>query len=286
MRMLHAGLIVGCIAGSIMLLCGPNLPSQTVKAKVTFNLLYSRIDVTEPVILKLEIANLTDEDLDLNLGWRDQIYFTATGPSGRMEAHEPPPNSFDQVSRFGEVAISPKGTYTQEIVLSQWASFDAPGDYAIELQLRGPLGLKSSDSLLVQTESVQLKVESNAVQLVQRHCVQEWDQLRGAKNGGEAMNAALFLGNVKSPLAVPFLKIALETEHATAIGGILITGLESIGNLNAVRALARVMDGKNDQNAQFAHDALARIAQERKALPDAAKEARLALVARPNRSKP
>lgn len=286
MRMPHVGIIVGCGAGLMMSLCGPSLFSQTVKARVTYSLMYSRIDTTEPVVLKLAIANLTDEDLDLNLGSRDQIYFIATGPSGRMEVHEPPPNSFDQVSRFGEVSISSKETYTQEIVLSHWASFDAPGDYAIELQLRGPLGLKTFSSLLVQAEFVRLTVEPDAVQLVQRHCVEEWDQLRGAQNGGEAMHAALFLANVRSPLAVPFMNTALDTEHATAIGGMFITGLERIGNLNAVRALARVMDGKNEQNAQFAHDALARIALENKVQPEAAKEARLALDARPDKPKP
>ena len=286
MRMPHPGIIVGCGAALMMLLCGPDLSSQTVKARVSYSLLYSHIDATEPVILEVEIANLTEEDLDLNLGSRDQIYFTATGASGRMEIHEPPPNSFDPVGRFGKVAISPQGTYGQEIVLSQWVSFDKPGDYTVQLHLRGPLGLRTPDSLLVQTESVHLTVEPNAVQLVQSHCAEEWDQLRGAQNGGEAMAAALFLGNVKNPLAVPFMSAALETEHATAIGGILITGLESIGNLNAVRALARVMQGKNEQNAQFARDALARIALKTNVPPEAAKEASLALDARANKPKP
>jgi hypothetical protein len=153
---------------------------------------------------------LPTKPLELNLGWDkpDQIYFTAQGPSGSMEIHEPWPNGFDQIGRFGKVSISPKGTYTQEIVLSQWASFDTPGDYSIELHLRGPLGLETPDSLQVQTETASLRVESDALSLVQRHCSEEWNRLKGAHNGGEAMDATLFLGNVRSPLAVPFMSAA------------------------------------------------------------------------------
>ena len=287
MRVPHAGTIVGCGAGMILLLCVPSLLSQTVQAKAAYSLLYSRIDATEPVVLKLEFANLTDEPLELNLGWdqHDQIYFTATGPTGRMEIHEPKPNGFDQVGRFGKVAISPKGANTQEIVLSQWASFDTPGDYTVELHLRGPLGLQTPGSLQVQTEGVSLTVAPNAPSLVQQHCAEQWNRLKGAHNGGEAMDAAFFLGNVRSPLAVPFTSAALDTEHATAIGGILITGLERIGDLSSVQALAGAMNGRSTQNAQFAHDALARIALE-STFPEVAKEAYLALDTRVNLPKP
>ena len=268
--------------------CQYNLLSQTVQAKAAYSLLYSHIDATEPVVLKLEIANLTDEALELNLGWdqHDQIYFTATGPSGRMEMHEPRPIGFDQIGRFGKVTISPKGTYAQEIVLSQWASFDTPGDYTVELHLRGPLGLRTPDSLQVQTKAVSLTVVANAAPFVQQHCVEQWNRLKGAHNGGEAMDAVFFLGNVRSPLAVPFMSAALDTEHATAIGGILITGLERIANLSAVQALAVAMDGKNGQNVQGAHDALARISLESTVPPEVAKEARLALDARVSIPKP
>jgi hypothetical protein len=271
----------------IFLLCLPSLLSQTVEAKVTYSLVHSRIDVTEPVVLKLEFANLTDESLELNLGWdsEDRIYFTRQGPSGRMEIHQPPPTTFDQISRFGEVDIAPKGTRTQEIVLSQWAPFDTPGDYTIEIHIRGLLGLKAPDSLQVQTEAVSLTVQSNAGSLVQQHCAEEWKHLKDAHDGGEAMEAALFLGNVTSPLAVPFMSAALDTEHATAIGGILISGLERIGNKSAVQVLAKALSGKNSQNAQAAHEALSRVVLQ-SPVPEVAREARVALDTPEEISKP
>ena len=280
MRMPDARTIMVCGAAMILLLNNARLVSQTAEAKASFSLLHSRIDAAEPVILSLEVRNLTDETLELNLGWnrRDQIYFTATGPSGRVEIHEPPPNSFDPVGRFGEAVISPKATYTQQIVLSQWATFDTPGEYSLEIHVRVPLGLQSPDSIQVQTEATNLTVEPNAASLVQRHCAEEWNQLQSTHNGKEAMDAALFLANVRSPIAVPFMSAALDTEHAAAIGGILITGLERIGNLNSVEALAGAMNGRSTQNAQFAHDALARIALNT-TVPEVANKARLALEA-------
>jgi hypothetical protein len=285
MRMPDASTIMVCGAGMIFLLNTASLVSQT-EAKASFSLLHSRIDASEPVILNLEIRNLTDEALELNLGWNqhDQIYFTATGPSGRVEIHEPPPNSFDPVGRFGEAVISPKGTYAQQIVLSQWATFDTPGDYSLEIHVRGSLGLQSPDSLQVQTEATNLTIEPNAASLVQRHCAEEWSHLISAHNGKEAMDAALFVANVKSPIAVPFMSAALDTEHAAAIGGILITGLERIGTLDSVHALAGAMHGRSIQNAQFAHDALSRIALTT-TVPEVANEARLALEARANTPK-
>jgi hypothetical protein len=285
--MRHGRIIGGFGAGMIFLLCLPSLLSQTVEAKVTYSLVHSRIDVTEPVVLKLEFANLTDESLELNLGWdsEDRIYFTRQGPSGRMEIHQPPPTTFDQISRFGEVDIAPKGTRTQEIVLSQWAPFDTPGDYTIEIHIRGLLGLKAPDSLQVQTEAVSLTVESNAGSLVQQHCAEEWKHLKDAHDGGEAMEAALFLGNVTSPLAVPFMSAALDTEHATAIGGILISGLERIGNKSAVQVLAKALSGKNSQNAQAAHEALSRVVLQ-SPVPEVAREARVALDTPEEISKP
>jgi hypothetical protein len=273
MRIPCAKAMVSRSAGLIFLFCAPSLLSQS--AKVTYSVLYSHIDASEPVVLALEFSNLTDGSLDLNLGWRDQIFFTATGPSGKIEIHEPPPNTFDQIGRFGEVTISPKGTYRKEIVLSQWAPFDTPGDYIIEIHLRGPLGLHSPDSLQVQRDGISLVIEADA-QLVMRHCAEEWNRLKEAQNGGEAMSAALFLGNVKSPLAVPFISSALTSEHATAVGGVLITGLERIGSLGAVKVLADAMRSQNQQNAQFAHDALNRIAAASRT-PEIAGEARSAL---------
>ena len=71
-----------------------------------------------------------------------------------------------------------------------------------------------------------------------------------------------------------------------AIGGILITGLERIGDLNAVRALVRALNGLSKQNSQFAHDALARIALASTVSPEVAEEARLALNAESNMSNP
>ena len=276
MRISQTVTIVSCCAGLLLSLRTPSLLSQSTEAKVTYSLRYSQIDATEPVVLKLELTNVTNESLEMNLGWRDQIYFTATGSSGRMEIHEPPPNTFDQVGRFGKVVIAPKGTYTQSIVLSQWASFDRPGDYTLEIHLRGPLGLQNLSSLQVQSEAVRLSVVTNAAPLVQRHCVEEWNRLQNAQNGGEAMDVTLFLGNVSSPLAVPFMSAALDTEHSVAIGGILITGLERIGDLNAVHALVQALNSRAKQNSQIAHDALARIALANNVSPEVAKEARLA----------
>jgi HEAT repeat protein len=120
---------------------------------------------------------------------------------------------------------------------------------------------------------------------VQEHCAEEWNRLKGAQNGGEAMNAAYFLGNVKSPIAVPFMSAALDTEHATAIGGVLITGLERIGSTSAVQALAAAMSLRNRQNAQSAQDALARLAHESTS-PEVAREAHLALDAQGDLHKP
>lgn len=287
MRMRLAGIIGGCGAGVMLLLCASSLLSQTVEAKVSYSLLYSRIDATEPVVLKLDFANLTDEALELNLGWdsEDRIYFTAQGPSGRREIHQPRAATFDQVNRFGEVDISQKATRTQEIVLSQWAPFDQPGEYTLELHLRGSLGLQNPASLQVQSQPVTLTVKSDGGSLVREHCAEEWQRLKEARDGGGAMDAALYLGNVRSPLAVPFMSAALDTEHATAIGGILITGLERIGNMGAVQALAVEMGRKNRQNALFSHDALTRI-QFRSADPEVTREARIALNAREDAQKP
>ena len=275
------GIKVAHLAAIAFALFAPAMSASPIAASVSYSLLYERIDTTEPVIINLEFANHTGKPLVLNLGWdqRDQIYFSSIGPSGLREIHEPPPTTFDQIGRFGEVEIPPNSTHTQEIILSDWAAFDVPGQYAIELHLRGLLGLEDATSLQVQAERVALTVESDAAPLVQKHCAEEWQRLRDAKDGGDAFDASLFLGKVRNPIAVPLMSAALSTEHSTAIGGILITGLERIPSLSAVQALAAAMSGSNRQNARFAHDALARI-QPHSSDPQIAREARLALDAR------
>jgi hypothetical protein len=93
-----------CLAEMAFMFFAPGLFCQSAGVNVTFSLIHSPIDCTEPVIVSLQFENLTSEPLHLNLGSEkpDRIYFMMQGPSGQKELHEPRPATFDQVGSFGQ----------------------------------------------------------------------------------------------------------------------------------------------------------------------------------------
>jgi HEAT repeat protein len=107
-----------------------------------------------------------------------------------------------------------------------------------------------------------IEITTLDINQLQQTCSELVESIRRNRNDvSKVLDAAKALLVIQQPLVVPFLEEAFKANHA--VDGLVITGLEQIGNEAAVKVLIPMLDNPDpqDSNSQQARGALLRIQQ-------------------------
>jgi hypothetical protein len=156
----------------------------------------------EPVVLKLVLDNNTFEPAVFDLGYDREgaLLFRLNLPDG-SSIDLPQKQVREGISRVGKLSLAAQEKYSQQLVLDDWYKFKDAGTYRVSLTIQNTCG------------PMQLPIEITPfdADVLSSVCRQLLDTIRQNKNDyAKAADAANVLARVNNPLAVPFLKKALQ----------------------------------------------------------------------------
>lgn len=238
-----------------------NASAQEDAAKaVRFSLPSPRITLHEPAVVMFQAMNLTSTALQFDLGQdrKQNFLFALTLPTG--ERIELPRFRKSGLARIGRIVLKPGQTYSQRLLVNQWYDFKDAGLYELEVTLAKPI-LTQNGATLGKPEPFRavLDIEARNEPTLAKACAEITARIQESASYEDASEAALELSYVRDPVAVPYLERALKAPKL--VEPIAITGLESIGNADAVRALGSALQIQRDNASVLARAALQRIAQ-------------------------
>lgn len=221
----------------------------------------TRFSQHEPILLTLVITNSSYELLPVSLGYDREggFIFTVKRPDGSLK-EIPRKRAREGPALAGNFSIEAQKTYTQQLILNEWYDFQDPGVYEINASL-----VKGRWQQEAACLNSRLKIEILPFDTaqVQQRCSDLVETIRqNTKNFGNASDAVKALLVVKHPIVVPFLEQAMKANHGVI--SYVISGLEEIGNEQAVRVLIPLLDNPDPENSDFFEARHALVAIEKK----------------------
>jgi len=240
----------------------PAMAQLPVGVNVSYAILGGDVTLNEPVFLVLSVDNRLSEPVSVDLGRNSDSGFRAklTRPDGKVvdRLHSESP---DEIFVLGVESVPPLNTFAKRLLLNKWFVFDAPGRYALDVELTIPilvnpsldaeqyvlreLDVELSKPILVNGVAapsptaghVEFTVRDRNLTHLTALC--EELQRRAAVLGPGRRDAAEALSYVNDPVAVPYLKAMLGDN---ANEDLVIDGLARIGGAAAVEALISQTD--------------------------------------------
>jgi hypothetical protein len=226
--------------------------------EVSYSFAEGRPTLHEPVVLRVVVKNTLARPVEIDLGAdRKAGFLFAIKPPGGTTI-KLPPLVREGISRSGRLTLEPGQTYNQELVLNEWYEFPAVGKYELSARLVASAKTPEGESLSEPAEfRTTLTVGPEDAERLRQVAAGLAEQITGAHSYEEAAEAALALGYVKDPVAVPYLEKALSAGHM--VEPIVIAGLERIGGEDAIRALTAASASQDEETAELARAALDRV---------------------------
>jgi hypothetical protein len=226
---------------------------------ITFRLLLATVPLNAPVYFDLEIASSSNQAIALDLGhsYKTALSFTIETPAG--EVLEVSPLSSSGLGPIEGVQVEAGGSYKRRYILNEWYRFRAPGKYSIQAHVKPEL--LTASGATVRQSTMELTITPRDAQALEKICAELLNQLSNTTNAEEIANAALALGHVTDPVAVPYISEALKRRKYSWQH--LIPGLARIRTPQATELLKEIEKQGDDE----AGAALAKYYLER---PDAA----------------
>lgn len=219
-----------------------------------------QLTLHEPAFINFNVRNGLDRPvkLDLGQGRKGSFRLVVVRPDGtRVEL---PSWARDGISRVGAVSLDSQKELTERLLLNEWFDFPAPGRYEIEVSLATPIEGGDGKRVAARTDGrVVLDVRPRNAAELKRVSAELLDGVVKAPTYQDAADSATALSYVGDPVAVPDLQKALTSGRM--VEPIAISGLERIGNEEAVQVLISALRGQNEEVAQLAHSALLNIQQ-------------------------
>lgn len=215
----------------------------------------------EPILLTLAIANYSYEPMPVSLGYDREGAFLFTLKRANGSVIELPRKRMREgLSRLGNFSVEPRQTYTQQLILNEWYDFRDPGVYEITASLvKG----RHQEEKVCLTSRFKIEIVPFDTAQVQQTCSELVETIRkNTHNFGNASDAVKALQAVKHPVVVPFLEEALKANHG--VSGYVISGLEEIGNEEAVKVLTPLLEDPDPENSDFIQAKQALFAIEKK----------------------
>ena len=225
---------------------------------VSYSLADTHLSLHEPVILNLAVKNGSQQPVTLDLGQdrKEAFSITVTRPDGQRV--QLPPLQREGISLIGTISLAAQQTYTQHLLLDEWYKFDAPGTYEVGVRLANPVRSQSGAMVQEPSEfSVKLEIGARDVERLKQRAESLAARASNKASYEEAAEAALTLGHITDPVAVPYLEQVLTAN--TMVRPIVIKGLERNASSEAVRVLASMLDDPAPEVVQMSRSALANI---------------------------
>lgn len=204
----------------------------------------------EPILLKFEVENSSNEMVTINLGV-DRVgafQFVLRQPNGELK-ELPRRRAGLGLTRVGKFGVDPHQTYSQQMILNEWQSFSQPGEYV--LSLTKALAVKTSTGV-VDCEDSELQFQLRPTDEMTLHvtCSLLLESIANNRSDyGRASDAAQALINVNNPLVVPYLERALEANFG--VDSIVIEGLSRIGDHRSIEVLISILERFDRKMSQF-----------------------------------
>lgn len=214
----------------------------------------------EPVVLNFTVENDLNVPVKIDLGQdrKEAFLLTITQPGGTKA--QLPQRRQEGISLLGELALEPKQTYTQKLLLNEWYEFTTPGKHEVEVRLanpvQGPGGEKVSED---EPYRIAIEIQARDAERLEQAASERLRSIMEAKSYDDAAEASLELSYIKDPVAVQYLEKALVADYR--VKPIIINGLQRIGDTEAVRVLMSTLRSPDNETAQLARHALSVIEQ-------------------------
>jgi hypothetical protein len=224
----------------------------------------TQLSLHEPIVINFQIKNETAEVVSLDLGQdrKGEFLFSVTSPDGTI-LHLPKLRH-EGLSQYGSVSVQPGGTFALRLLLNEfYDKFNMPGKYKLEARLTTPIVVAGTLQLRDPGFKGEISITHRDPARLEKVCAELAKQVEVAPSVEAAEFPALELSYVEDPVAV--LSLAQVLRSHTLNYNHAISGLERIGNDDAVEVLLSALDNKFGDIAELATAALARM-QER--IPD------------------
>jgi|GEM_PF-1241846 len=216
------------------------------------------LSLHEPVVLNFAVSNGSQQPVSLDLGQdrKEAFSITVKGPDGRRV--QLPPLRREGISLVGTIPLAAQQTYTQRLLLNEWYEFAAPGPYEVVIRLDNPVRGPGGVTVHEPTESrIELKIGPRDADRLRQRAEALAARASNKASYEEAAEAALTLGHINDPVAVPYLEQVLAAN--TMVRPIVFRGLERVATGEAVRVLASALDDPDSEVSQLARSALSTI---------------------------
>jgi hypothetical protein len=209
----------------------------------------------EPVTAWLRLENRTAGTVQADLGHNRKggLELTVEAPdgtaSGALRLWE------GGMGLAGEMELAPGGGHRERLLLSEWHPFDVPGEYRVALRLANPVTDAMGEPVdTVGPEPLALTVDPRDEARLAGISRALADTALHEPDVATALEAALALGHVRDPVAVPFL---LEVARAGRRG--VRQAVEGLGRIDhpAAREGLRALAGSGGEAASLARSLLA-----------------------------
>jgi hypothetical protein len=216
-----------------------------------------KLTLHEPIVLAFAVKNNSAQPVSLDLGQDRKEAFSITVVEPNGNRINLPQLRREGLSRIGKITIAPQQTYTQNLLLNEWHEFSAPGAYDVNVRLGNPgatqNGLKPQETNL----HVRLEIGARDPEKLKQSAASLADRASNNSNYEEAAFAALTLGYMNDPVAVPYLAKILTAN--TMVTPLVITGLERIGGREAAQVLLTALNVQRGETGQLIRTALSNI---------------------------
>jgi hypothetical protein len=193
----------------------------------------------QPIDFTFLIHNFTAQSVTVDLGdnRKANLVLRIAFPNGTRNEFRLPQR--EGLARIGQVKVDAGDTYSQPLLINEWADLSTPGVYQIAIQVRG-LMRSGNGSIVEQLESqsVVADVRSPDDRVLASFCLDILQRLLSSRSYIDAEHAAEVLSYTHDPIAVPYLAKAFLSPYP--IEALLVAGLERISNDDSIRVLLDV----------------------------------------------
>jgi hypothetical protein len=141
------------------------------------------------------------------------------------------------------VEVAPGKTYTTKHILNDRYQFNLAGNYVLDVSLGGGVRTRSGASIASPPESLTLSVTPRDPKRLQEVCQGLAEAAAGFGKFSTLSEAAVTLGYVEDPVAIPYLGKVLA--YNNLVSGLAVDGLVRIGGPEALKVLTSNLDTSN-----------------------------------------
>jgi hypothetical protein len=238
--------ILGVILG---LYPNVNFAQKQIPVRLSVAFQNNTVPLHAPVEASVHLENQSDEAYTVDLGIDKEQTFTVIvkRPDGSISRSVR--KLTEGLHSPGVIVIKPRTTYTQTILVNDWAQFNTSGLYHVSIQIDAPV-TEGVLGRIKQTSGTDVTISQPDEAYLKRECEQLLDTIRASSSYQDVIAAATTLSKIDDPIAAGFLTQAAELKPPVA--SILITGLERLNTEDAIDGLVQLSKSVNSETRVLA----------------------------------